>query len=87
MTLVESIGIHDRLRALIPKLEEQKIWYRGTLRADRRLRVPGERDRGSPRDRVFCWKGWLANRSSGSCKESPPSLALLPASYGGQHPP
>lgn len=63
MTLDQAIEIYDRLRALMPRLEQERIWYRGFERADPLLRAPGHRDRAIPRDRAFCGLATKAART------------------------
>lgn len=63
MTIEFAHQIHDRLRALIPKLESERIWLRGYQKHDPRLLVPGGHPHGAPRDRIFCA---LVSKASGT---------------------
>jgi hypothetical protein len=54
MTFETAIGIHERLRALLPLLDAERIWLRDYQKHDPRLLVSGQRPNWSPRDRIFC---------------------------------
>lgn len=52
MTIAESTAIHERLRALLPRIHEQRAFLREHSRVDVRLRVPGK-PLLVDRDRIF----------------------------------